>query len=388
MLLTQRFRPACFAVALLAGTLAACSDAPTDANPSAGEDLRAKVVALGFRPDMIVDQGSYFQVEGDIRINKSDLRGSAVRLPASGIPDPRFQYTSTALVSAANVHTIVVDLSGLATDTSWQNAARDALTQWNGVPGSYVKMVEGSPANITVTFAVLDPGVVGLGSFPSNGATGATIQIDRYKWFNGAPLPYSAKLRNMVHELGHTIGFRHTNWNQVDCSNGCGNNAGSVGANHVSGTPTSGGDANSVMNGATATQTWIGFSSNDQLAVARVYPLPSPTGLTLTHPSGTVQLSWNAVAGATGYQVQRVEVSHDENAYESWYNVYTYEGGWTDVYDTSVDTGSTWTGSWMCIWYQSAYEQQYSEYYWTVRAVFPNGYSATLASIPADDGPC
>ena len=68
----------------------------------------------------------------------------------------------------------------------------------------------------------------------------------------------------MVHELGHCIGFRHTNWDIK------GEGISSVGANYIPNTPNQ--DSNSVMNGGTASYSWNGFSSYDISAVKYLYP--------------------------------------------------------------------------------------------------------------------
>lgn len=66
----------------------------------------------------------------------------------------------------------------------------------------------------------------------------------------------------MVHELGHCIGFRHTNW----LSRG----EAEMNAIHITGTPL-GQDPNSVMNGGTASYTWNGFSNYDIKAAQYLY---------------------------------------------------------------------------------------------------------------------
>ena len=43
----------------------------------------------------------------------------------------------------------------------------------------------------------------------------------------------------IAHEIGHCIGFRHTDYkNRISCGGGGGETAGSIGAVHIEGTPT------------------------------------------------------------------------------------------------------------------------------------------------------
>ncbi|MFL5542994.1 MAG: M57 family metalloprotease [Longimicrobiaceae bacterium] len=378
-------------VLTLSAALAACGDEVVAPASSDTDPAVQKLVEMGFRADMIENHGDYLVVEGDIQFARAELlrpdRAAPARAPQPG--GPRFQYTTTATVSSANVQTIKVDLSGLSSDAGYVQAVRDAIGYWSGISGSYIKIVEGSPADIRFVFENLGTGVMGRGDFPSGGVAGDTVRFNPYFTVNGSAPSYAAKVKVAVHELGHNIGFRHSNWNQVDCyPSSCNNNPGSVGAVQVGGTPSSGNDGSSVMNGGTAGTTWAGFSTYDQVAARTVYPLPAPAGFTLTHPSGTVYLTWNPVVGASYYEVQRVEVYHDENGYEGWSYSTTYEGGWNTVYDTFFETGSSWTGASTCIWYQDAYGQTYSDYWWEVRAVFPNGNSAYINSTGAQDGSC
>ena len=341
---------------------AACSDlTPTADRAESKEDLAAAVEALGFRGDMIEDHGSFLLVEGDIYLPKSQLR--AARPSSSGDPlQPRFQYTTNNLVGSPKVQQIVVDVSGLSSQTGWQSAARDAIAYWSGISGSYVKMVEGSPADITVSTTCTSYNVAAYASFPSGGNPGSTIYVNTCF---GYSTTNAQKVHNMVHEFGHTIGFRHSNYAQL------GESAGTEGANHVYGTPTSGNASGSVMNGGTALNSWAGFTTSDVNATKWRYSLPAPT-VSASNPTGTVWLSWPAVIGALYYQVRRYEVVRESNGYENWSNEYIYDGSWVNVYATSFDTGATWTGVSSCFWWYG-YTESSDDSYYEVRGVFANG---------------
>jgi hypothetical protein len=360
----QRFSIRRGAAVLALAALAAC-DSPIESPEQQPEDLAAMVEALGFRGDMVQDFGDYVLVEGDIRLTKYELRRAA---PRGADPlGPRFQYTTHNMVSHSKVHQIVVDLSGLSSQPGWQNAARDAISHWSGT-GSHVKMVEGSPADITVATTCTSYNVAAYASFPSGGNPGNVIYVNTcFGWSTS----HAQKVHNMVHELGHTIGFRHSNFAQL------GESAGVEGANHIYGTPTSGNASGSVMNGGTALNSWAGFATSDVTATQKRYPIPSPGWLSVTDSNGTPLISWAAVSGATSYTVSLITFSTSNGNYTNhWADPITtttstsyldVDHVYTGVYECSYDWD--WNGETRGAWYEYA-----------VQANYPHGSSNILHS--------
>lgn len=362
------------AVALgLSALLAACYDNGVAPSSSEADPAVQKLIAMGYRADMIEAHGDYLIVEGDIRFSRAQVLRT-VPEPASRPGGPRFQYTTNALVTGSNIQTIKVDLSGISTDPGYVQAVRDAISYWSSISSSYIRMVEGSPANIRFVFEGMETNVMARADFPSGGMPGDTVRFNPYFTYNGGSPSYAAKVKTAVHELGHTIGFRHSNWNAVDCpfTGTCGGNPGPYGANHVPGTPTSSFDLYSVMNGGTAGTAWAGFSSYDQHAARTIYPLPYPSAFG-SHPSGTMVMSWTAVPGAEWYEVETVE-EYSVADYEYGSSSTRYESGWVTASGLSYNTGNTWTGNWSCTWFDSMYRTERSDYFVAVRAHFPTGY--------------
>jgi hypothetical protein len=355
------------AALLLAGTLAACSDAPTGAASESSDVLARQVAALGFRSDMIQDHGDFVLVEGDIYLSKAQLRTVTLR-DANDPMRPGFQYRTTNLVSSANVRDIVVNLSGLSSQTAWQIAARDAMTHWNGT-GSHVVMTEGTSAvDITVATTCTSYNVAAYASFPSGGNTGPTIYVNTCFGYGTS---HAQKVHNMVHEFGHTLGFRHSNYTQM------GESAGTEGAVHIYGTPTSGNASGSVMNGGTALNSWAGFATSDLTAVRNIYPIPGPSGLTVTNSNGTPLISWTAASGATSYTVSLITFNTVNGNYQNHYlspittttstSYLDVDNVYTGVYECNYDWG--WEGETQGAWYE-----------YSVQAHYPHGTSSYLYS--------
>ncbi len=312
---------------LAAGMLfAACQDAdvlsPEAASPAAtpaslSDPLAQRLADMGFRTDMIVDEGDRFRVEGDIIIHKDALTGP-VRTGPGG---PRFQFHTNNLVAQSKMaQGLKVNLTGISSNAGWLAAARSAIVHWNNTYGTKIRLVEGTPADITIRFAILNPGVYAEASVPVNGNPGGTVDVSTS--YNG--LASSHKVWVLVHEIGHTLGYRHTNWD--DLNEEIYPEHTLYGANHIPGTPFSA-DPNSVMTGGVGSRSWSGFSSGDQAGNQYLFPAPAPTPTaSVLNGAGQPYFEWSAVPDAATYEVYRTEYRY-EYLMDDWNGDPVY--GWT-----------------------------------------------------------
>lgn len=170
-----------------------------------------------------------------------------------------------------------VNNTNFPNEDNWTDAFTNAIRIWNSVRTSglrFKRVFSKRNADIVVRSdrGTLPNLVVASADFPvqsgaNKGKPGGEILINT-NYANNLSMRYEVKLNNMVHEMGHAIGFRHTNWRAQNEPND------SFGYFNVPGTTSSGNnpDPNSVMNGGTGDDGFRGLSVNDKKAIKYWYP--------------------------------------------------------------------------------------------------------------------
>jgi hypothetical protein len=263
------------AVCVTAMTFVACKkNASVAPETNAISDATmTQIKALGFSTQNVqkVDEG--YLVEGDIVLTPELLNST---------PDQKLlrianneQYRTTNLVQRLpRTFTVLVSNLGSAfiagTDT--------ALARYNALNGliHFIRITSGTP-DITIIGFSQGPrgGYITLGSsgFPTaSGDPYNQIKMNTNKFAYGSNPDVLYVGSVIQHELGHCIGFRHTDY--MDRSYSCGGSysnegASNIGAIQIPGTP-SGPDPNSWMlacsNGGNRT-----FNDNDKIAMDYLY---------------------------------------------------------------------------------------------------------------------
>jgi hypothetical protein len=124
----------------------------------------------------------------------------------------------------------------------------------------------------------------GVAGFPSGGLPYSSITI------GGQLGQYGVDTIEHVntHELGHTIGFRHSDYYNRSISCGSGGNEGDagVGAIHIPGTPTNAVVGGSIMNSCFRASETGELTGGDVTALLALYPQTGRTTLSLRAASG------------------------------------------------------------------------------------------------------
>lgn len=206
----------------------------------------------GFKKDKIVLKGDQFILDGDVIISKEEVEKRVANEANPGRIPSGEHWRGLYLIS--NTYNTNVRLYiDPAVPTAWRTAIQGAVNNWNAVNGtrlgmSIINSASGVYTRIFMGFESAN--WIARAYLPtSNGRPGVSVEINS----NYNSLPASQKLFAITHELGHTIGFYHTNQTQ---------------GVFIQGTPSV--DANSVMNSFVLN--WAGFTAGDVLATQIIYP--------------------------------------------------------------------------------------------------------------------
>ena len=154
-----------------------------------------------------------------------------------------------------------------------RDALENALDAWNTIDGIQFSFTRTSCITCGQTIKIRrirpsDPGhrsdVYALADTPDgDGNPGAEIRI--YRW----PQNPAMRTHVLMHEIGHTLGLRHTDWrDRASCPNPQAESVLPYGAEHIPGSPEV--DADSVMNACAPALT--DFSVHDKAAIRTLYP--------------------------------------------------------------------------------------------------------------------
>jgi hypothetical protein len=241
--------------------------------PEASTDpLLQSLLDLGYKKEHIEEKGKYFLVDGDLFIAKESLKDLET---ADNNPGGRKgQYIGANRGILGYVQRAAISIRIDATASQWNNDIVAAVRFWNTLDESRINLyiTDRTTGDIVIrgvaapgqTVGFPNPNAAGASQLPLNGNPANWVDLNT----NPNILTNVIRRNVIVHELGHAVGFQHSD--RVGLTDA---------AQQVTGTPSS--DANSIFNsGGAANQRnptnnldgWMGFSYWDRVAIQTLYP--------------------------------------------------------------------------------------------------------------------
>ena len=230
-----------FLCILSVGSFYSCQNSQDVSSLSVPSEVRSQLISLGF--DVVNQVPIKFEngylVEGDIYLTPADL--------ASMQPKKRVavaeQYSTNQLVTALP-RTVTVYIPTSSFSATYVSALDEAINRYNN-QNLQIHFTRVTTSSANMVFKRLNKsqehqGVLGSSGFPtSTGDPYGTISMSGILE-STYHLTVNGIATIMAHEMGHCIGFRHTDYydRSVSCGGGPSNEgAGTIGANLIPGTP-------------------------------------------------------------------------------------------------------------------------------------------------------
>jgi hypothetical protein len=251
-------------IAFVASTLFSCQKQEAPAVDAAiSEDVLTAIEKAGFSKEGVIREEGGYIVEGDIFIDDAHLRAQ----PQWGTYTiaQTEHYRTTNLVNGPRNITISVSSKLPAAYISYVD---QTISRYNAEGLALTFSRVSSNGNINLVNA--SGSYLASAGFPSGGNPFSEVKINSRSLRNQPPTTIVSVI---AHEIGHCIGFRHTDY--MDRSYSCGGStanegASTVGAILIPGTP-SGPDANSWMLACIGSGQNRPFTNNDKTALNALY---------------------------------------------------------------------------------------------------------------------
>jgi hypothetical protein len=256
-----------FITALLIAGVSCQTEEITSIKKTVSEETLSQISALGFSNKDVIPVEEGYLVEGDIILTEENLR--------SGFSGPNLriaeveQYSTTELVRNLP-RVITVSLSNKIS-TDYVAVLDEVVRRYNAENLQITLQKVSTGGDIQIVNA--NGSYLASAGFPSGGNPYGRVNFNTRAVGKGTSttfINYAATI--LAHEIGHCIGFRHTDYMNRSFSCGSGGNEGDggVGAVYIPGTA-SGPEAGSWMLACIPSNQNRPFNNNDKTALNYLY---------------------------------------------------------------------------------------------------------------------
>lgn len=217
-----------------------CQKESTNIEGEVPQEVISKLTAMGFNPDGIMKMDYGYLIERDIMITTEFLNGvnTEHRVPFAE------QYRTNNLVTTNGSRTIRVFLStsgNNAFPSRYSRAINAVIQAYNNEGLELTFQRVNNSSNADIVFSRLSRfeeaiGILGSAGFP----TAAGDPFNQIRLSGNINFSLGGLATVMAHEMGHCIGFRHTDYfdRSISCGGAPDNEGdGGVGAVYIPGTP-------------------------------------------------------------------------------------------------------------------------------------------------------
>ncbi|MFN7014784.1 MAG: M57 family metalloprotease [Bacteroidia bacterium] len=261
-----------FVSALLILSFNACTNdesAAVDEQNQISEEVLFQIKKLGFSTENVIKEEGGYIVEGDIFLKEEDLEHEALHGLAVRVAEEEQYHTFNLVTGLPRV--ITVRVTGLP--ARYTSTTQAALDRYNALNVGLSFQLVTSGGNIVISAAPSNASYLASAGFPTSSGNPHNSILVNSTYLETNAWNDDSVTSILAHEIGHCIGFRHTDYMRRSYSCGAGGGkeqAGSIGAVHIPGTPT-GPDPNSWMLACIGKNVNRPFNANDIVALNYLY---------------------------------------------------------------------------------------------------------------------
>jgi hypothetical protein len=215
-------------LAVLAATLFSCQKQEAPAvNEPISQDVLAAIGKAGFSTEGVIREEGGYIVEGDIFIDDNHLRTQPQWGTHYVVETEQFRTTNLVSVSGSRTITVSIDSRMPNAYKGSSGYVQQAIDRYNAENLSLKFQLVSSGGNINIVNA--NGSYLASAGFPTaSGDPFNQVKVNT-RSLNGQPAETIASV--LAHEMGHCIGFRHTDY--MDRSISCGGSTSNEGESTV-----------------------------------------------------------------------------------------------------------------------------------------------------------
>jgi hypothetical protein len=249
--------------ASMLGSMFGCAEQQRDPVTD-NQEIIENLIEAGFPESdiMVVDNKVYVGRDAEVSLEASR---EMLEVDPSSSDE---QYRTSNLVSRSLA---VICVNGAAYTGKFGDALNRAITNYNNLGLTFrMQRTSGSTSGCgAVITSRVSGGTGGSSGFPSGGRPYSIINVG--SGLNNFSVDTVEHV--ITHELGHTVGMRHSDYfnRSISCGSGGNEGSGGVGAIHIPGTPTGASVGGSLMNSCFRSSETGEFSGSDATALQTLY---------------------------------------------------------------------------------------------------------------------